>query len=110
MTERAIDIIAFKAAKDAGQVPLLVDVRSVEEFEAGHVAGALNLPLAELAASIHRLDDYEGQELYLICRSGIRSATACTFLASEGHRATNVLGGTLAWQAQGWPTLKGSSP
>ena len=69
----------------------LVDVREVEEFEALHLEGAHNFPLSQLADTYVQLD--KDQLYYVICKSGMRSARACQFLAEQGYEVTNVQGG-----------------
>ena len=69
----------------------LVDVREVEEFEALHLEGARNLPLSQLANTYEQLD--KDQLYYVICKSGMRSARACQFLAEQGYEVINVQGG-----------------
>ena len=71
--------------------PSLVDVREVDEFEALHLEGAHNLPLSQLADSYNQLD--KDQLHYVICKSGMRSARACQFLAEQGYKVINVQGG-----------------
>ena len=69
----------------------LVDVREVEEFEALHLEGARNFPLSQLADTYKQLD--KDNLYYVICKSGMRSARACQFLAEQGYEVTNVQGG-----------------
>jgi len=69
----------------------LVDVREVEEFEALHLEGARNFPLSQLADTYKQLD--KDQLYYVICKSGMRSARACQFLAEQGYEVINVKGG-----------------
>ena len=69
----------------------LVDVREVEEFEALHLEGARNFPLSQLADTYKQLE--KNQLYYVICKSGMRSARACQFLAEQGYEVTNVQGG-----------------
>ena len=69
----------------------LVDVREVEEFEALHLEGARNFPLSQLADTYKQLD--KNQLYYVICKSGMRSARACQFLAEQGYEVINVQGG-----------------
>ena len=69
----------------------LVDVREVEEFEALHLEGARNFPLSQLADTYKQLD--KDQLYYVICKSGMRSARACKFLAEQGYEVINVQGG-----------------
>ena len=69
----------------------VLDVREVEEFEALHLKGARNFPLSQLADTYEQLD--KTQPYYVICKSGIRSARACQFLAEQGYEVVNVQGG-----------------
>ena len=69
----------------------VLDVREVEEFEALHLEGARNFPLSQLADTYEQLD--KTQPYYVICKSGIRSARACQFLAEQGYEVVNVQGG-----------------
>ena len=69
----------------------LVDVREVEEFEALHLEGARNFPLSQLADTYKQLG--KDQLYYVICKSGMRSARACQFLAEQGYEVINVQGG-----------------
>lgn len=99
----AVSVAELKAASDAGKVPILVDVRNPDEFASGHAVGAINLPLPDLAQLMPKLEAYKGQTVYVICRSGARSATACKAMIPAGYQAINVEGGTLAWIAAGYP-------
>ena len=69
----------------------VLDVREVEEFEALHLEGARNFPLSQLADTYKQLD--KDQLYYMICKSGMRSARACQFLAEQGYEVINVQGG-----------------
>ena len=86
----------------------LFDVRQPDEYEEGHVPGAVLVPLAEVP---DRLDAFPSdQPVYVVCRSGARSASAVAFLRSAGVGAVNVEGGTLAWIEAGHPVVTGGSP
>ena len=74
----------------------ILDVREVEEFETLHLEGARNLPLSQLADTYEQLD--KTQPYYVICKSGIRSARACQFLAEHGYEVVNVQGGMDAFE------------
>ena len=69
----------------------VLDVREVEEFEALHLEGARNFPLSQLADTYEQLD--KDNLYYVICKSGMRSARACQFLAEQGYEVINVQGG-----------------
>ncbi|MEY4968602.1 MAG: hypothetical protein RLZZ261_373 [Bacteroidota bacterium] len=69
----------------------LVDVRTPEEFESGHVQASVNIPLDQVA---ERLDEFEGKDhIVVFCRSGNRSAMAKAILAQNGF-ANVTNGGT----------------
>jgi len=77
----------------------LLDVRENDEWEAGHAPGARHLPMSELTA---RLDELPADDpLYVVCRSGGRSARVVAYLAGQGYPAVNVDGGMQTWAAQG---------
>jgi rhodanese-related sulfurtransferase len=79
----------------------LLDVREPAEWAAGHVPDAVHIPLGELGARYTELD--QGKPLYVICRSGHRSARAAQALAGAGWDASNVSDGMMGWQAAGLP-------
>ena len=74
----------------------VIDVREVEEFETLHLEGAQNLPLSQLADTYEQLD--KDQLYYVICKSGMRSARACQFLAEQGYDVINVQGGMTVFE------------
>ncbi|MFT5459837.1 MAG: thioredoxin 1 [Myxococcota bacterium] len=104
-TRADADLDAFKVALDGGAP--VVDVRTPQEFAAGHVPGAVNKPLGSFGADdpwISGLD--HAAPLYVICQSGGRSARAADELSAAGLHAVNVLGGTGGWVQRGWPVEK----
>jgi NADPH-dependent 2,4-dienoyl-CoA reductase/sulfur reductase-like enzyme/rhodanese-related sulfurtransferase len=73
-----------------GSVTLL-DTRTPQEYEGGHIEGFRNIPVDELR---DRLDEVErGKPVYVICQSGLRSYIACRILAGHGYEAYNFAGG-----------------
>ncbi len=86
--------------------PLLLDVRTAADFHAeqGHLAGALNLPVEELAHRLDELQAYQESPIAILCRTDRRSAKAARILSGAGFaRAQVVRGGMTAWLAEGWP-------
>jgi len=86
----------------------LVDVREVEEYQDGHVPGAVLVPLASVPYALDRFASR--QTTYVICRTGARSYRACEFLIDQGLDAVNVAGGTMAWITSGRDTVVGDQP
>ena len=74
---------------------LLLDVRTEEEFAAGHIEGSLNLPLHELQARFENLP--KDRDIVTICAVGMRSANAALFLKDKGYDAFNLEGGLINW-------------
>ena len=79
----------------------LIDVRLDEEWEAGHIAGALHIPLDSLSARAAEIDRSEPVVLY--CRSGDRSGGAADALAASGWEVQSIEGGLEAWVEKGLP-------
>jgi rhodanese-related sulfurtransferase len=90
---------------DATAVPadaVILDVREPDEWQAGHIQGALHIPLGDLPARAEELADLpEGRELVVVCRSGGRSSRAVSWLTQNGYDALNLDGGMGAWAAAG---------
>ena len=84
----------------SGEKMQLIDVRRPAEFDGGHAAGAVNIPLDKLSAEIGRLDP--SVPAYVICQSGYRSSLATSLLENAGFETIyNVTGGTKAWMDAG---------
>jgi rhodanese-related sulfurtransferase len=89
----------FKQALATANNFVLLDVRTQEEFKAGHLAGAKKLDYlsGEFQANLAGLD--KEKTYFVYCRSGGRSAGACKALAKAGAaKVYNLDGGYLAWQ------------
>ncbi len=88
------------------QVPAdaqLIDVREPDEYASVRAEGAVNIPLSEFVARTDEINP--DQDIYLICKSGGRSAQAGEYLeqARGWDNVINVAGGTTAWVEQGLP-------
>jgi hydroxyacylglutathione hydrolase/adenylyltransferase/sulfurtransferase len=79
----------------------LIDVRQDYEWDAGRIAGARHVELAELAAQADTVQ--RDRPVVFYCRSGVRSAMATEAFAGVGFDAHNMAGGLLAWDAAGLP-------
>lgn len=77
----------------------LIDVREPDEFAAGHVAGAVNIPLGQLAG---RADEVPAGPVDVICQLGARSLRGAKILEDAGRtEVTSVAGGTSGWIESG---------
>jgi adenylyltransferase/sulfurtransferase len=96
----------LKARLDAGNVPVLVDVRELHEADIADLPdhGQARIPTAEFAARYEELD--RDRELVLYCRSGRRSEWAARILLENGYeRVYNLKGGVLGWRNEVDPDL-----
>ncbi|HEY5791882.1 MAG TPA: molybdopterin-synthase adenylyltransferase MoeB [Chthoniobacterales bacterium] len=93
-----ISVTALKAKLDAGRV-VLVDVREPFEYDIARIPGAKLIPLGDLPSRMSELDSAD--EIYIHCKSGVRSANALRQLQKAGFgKLYNVTGGILAWADQ----------
>ncbi len=77
---------------------VLIDVRDTEQYEAGHIPGAMNIPLGELP---HRLAEVPSGPVLVHCQGGTRSSIAASVLQSSGrHDVRNLAGGFAEWGAR----------
>ena len=79
----------------------MIDVRVEHEWEAGHIAGATHLPLAELAERAGEVD--RDRPVILYCRGGTRSTMATEALANAGYDASKLTEGIVGWGEAGLP-------
>lgn len=83
--------------------PVILDVREDDEWAAGHIDGAVHIPLHELPGRLAELPDTD--TLVVTCRSGGRSSKATAYLLSSGINAVNLGGGMKAWDMSGRPMV-----
>ncbi|MBT2394737.1 rhodanese-like domain-containing protein [Streptomyces sp. ISL-100] len=101
---------------DAAAVPadgLVMDVREDNEWAAGHVEGALHIPMSDFVSRFGELTEAveDGRRVHVMCRVGGRSAQVTQYLVQQGVDAVNVDGGMLAWDGAGRPMVTdGGSP
>ncbi len=90
-------------AKDSFEVDgdyIILDVGEIEEYEEGHIPGAINIPLSELSQDEIMNSDVKDKQIYIYCRSGNRSAQACEKLAFYGYTELVDFGGILDWSGE----------
>lgn len=101
-----VSVEQLEAALAAGAK--LIDVREDDEYDDGHVPGAIHVPLSTVPESIEMFRS-DG-DTYVICKGGGRSLRACEFLEGVDVVTINVAGGTMAWALSGRPLATGTSP
>ena len=93
-------------AGDKSPIPFMfLDVRTPEEYNDGHIQGAVLLPVQELEKRLAEVP--KDKRVYVYCHSGRRSVTASNMLVEGGFsNIENVEGGIVAWKKAGYPVVK----
>lgn len=95
------ELQARLAGEDA---PVLLDVRTPQEYAAGHIPGAVNIPHDQTAQRLDELLPYRDREIVLYCKSGRRAGLAADILAQAGFdRLRHLTGDMPGWSAAGLP-------
>lgn len=90
---------------EAGDAPVILDVRTAAEYQAGHLPGSVNVPHEQLASRLPELGLEESQEVVVHCQGGKRAAIAEEILTAAGYtRVRDLEGHYQGWQAAGLPT------
>lgn len=86
---------------------VVIDVRNQNEFKAGHIAGAINIPLTDIKQGSDKLKKYEGKPLLIYCKASTESGEACKLLSKEGKKNLHCLkGGVQSWQDASMPLIQ----
>ncbi|TFV54266.1 rhodanese-like domain-containing protein [Mycobacterium sp. PS03-16] len=96
-----VDVAGLPVEPDPSAV--LLDVREHDEWQRGHVAGAVHVPMGEIPGRMADLD--QDVTYYVMCHLGGRSQRVAQYLARNGYRVANVSGGIQAWADAGRPVI-----
>lgn len=87
-------------------VPVILDVRSSEEYVAGHIPGAINVPYDEVAANLDSLEAYLTAEIVVYCRTGRRAGVAENVLREAGFtQVLDLQGHMTSWNEAELPVV-----
>jgi rhodanese-related sulfurtransferase len=90
----------LKTRQQAGETPLIIDVREPWEFEESRISGSQNIPLGTLPTKLDDLEEAKDEEVIVHCKSGARSSAAKAFLTQQGFtNVRNLEGGIMAYQS-----------
>jgi NADPH-dependent 2,4-dienoyl-CoA reductase/sulfur reductase-like enzyme/rhodanese-related sulfurtransferase/TusA-related sulfurtransferase len=90
--------------------PLLIDVRSPQEYYGGHIKNTKLVPLGELLNNTDAINDFKNKEIVTICHSGSRSMMAAQILERVGFKdIRNLTGGMMMWHRKGYPSKVGKN-
>jgi rhodanese-related sulfurtransferase len=94
-----VTVKQLKSRWDAGEQPLIIDVREAWELGVASLPGVTHMPMGEIATRVAELDP--ARETIIMCRSGGRSMQVAKFLQQQGFtQVANLTGGILAWSAE----------
>lgn len=83
---------------------LVIDVRSVAEYKAGHINGSKNVPLNDFANKLNSLSGHKGKSVLIYCNSGTTATRAIKLLKKGGfEKVNNLSGGIAAWKEANMP-------
>ena len=100
-----IDEISTSDAAARGDGPLFLDVREPDEWDEGHVPGAIHVPRGNLESRVERLLPDRARPIVVYCASGARSAFAAKTLEELGYEdVASMAGGYTDWKRNGFPT------
>ena len=84
----------------------LLDVRTIQEYKAGHLRDATLIPVQALEKNLGMLKQDKNKKILVYCRTGNRSVSASRILVENGFSPINIAGGILSLQAQGITLIK----
>ena len=105
MDKPSVNDITVENLKEITDESIVIDVREEYEFIEVRATGVKLLPLEQIPDAASTLP--KEKQIFIICASGNRSMIACEYLHSKGFEAVNVIGGTIAWNAAGYPVSRG---
>jgi rhodanese-related sulfurtransferase len=104
---QATERITVVAAAEYSQPATILDVRSAQEWQTGHIPGSLNIPLNNLANRIAEVP--RDRDVIVHCQGGYRSTIAASLLRQQGlDRVMDMVGGYKAWAQSKLPTQEGT--
>jgi rhodanese-related sulfurtransferase len=103
----AASVSPTEAVRMMNDGAVLVDVRSVNQFKDGHIAGARNVPGDQIADGAKALEKFRDKTIITCCESGITSGSAARKLTELGYKQVfNLRGGLAAWRQDNLPVTK----
>jgi rhodanese-related sulfurtransferase len=109
-TKAAINEVSIDEVKkmtDNREEIILLDVRDREEYETGHIPGAINISRGSLDFKVHLIVPDKNKKIIVYCGLDLRSPLATKSMNDLGYKkAINMIGGLKAWKEAGYPVLK----
>ncbi|MGD9591111.1 MAG: rhodanese-like domain-containing protein [Candidatus Berkiella sp.] len=99
-SQQLVDLLNHKDA-------VIIDIRSHERFDLGHILGAINIPAENFDAGLKTLNKYKNRPMVLVCSQGNDAPKKGKVLKGNGYTDLyHLAGGMDAWHAQGMPVTK----
>jgi rhodanese-related sulfurtransferase len=96
-----------EAVQLMNQGALVLDVRSRDQYDAGHVIDARNVPSADLSLSVETLKKYREKPVLTCCETGMTASAAARTLREQGFsKVASLRGGLQAWRAENLPLVR----
>lgn len=101
------EVDTLEATRLINNDALVLDVREDSEWKIGHIPDAKHIPLGKLSGRVSELEKFKDKAIVISCRSGHRSARACSILKKSGFdNVHNLAGGIIAWERANLPISK----
>lgn len=102
-----LDVVGYQERfLDGSEAHALIDVRTPQEFQGGHIAHSVNIPLDELGKRMNEIP--ADKPVVVVCASGSRSSMAAYQIAADGREDVyNLSGGIMAWMGHKKPIKTG---
>ena len=86
---------------------ILLDVRTVKEYQSGHIKDSINIPHDQLILNVNVLDQYRNQPIVVFCRSGRRAQLVIeTLIENKFDQIVDLQGDIQAWKTSGFPVVQ----
>lgn len=94
-----------------GEAPLVLDVRTADEYSEAHIPGARNICIYDLPTAMSELASWKDKTVVVHCRSGVRAGNSAKLLTEAGFTGVRVLkGNMMGWLSENRPIKTGSHP
>ena len=105
-----VELIDASALKKRIENPnkslILLDVRTVKEYQSGHIKNSINIPHDQLMLNVNLLDQYRNQPIVVFCRSGRRAQLVIdALIENKFDQILDLDGDMLAWKTSGFPVV-----
>lgn len=102
---KEVTVQELKQKRESNEDFFLLDVREDVEYLVSNLDGK-HIPLGQLENRMKEIEDKKNEEVIIMCRSGVRSSKAVSYLESKGFRnAANLKGGMKAWASEIDPSV-----